>query len=108
LVLRIIVTGSSRLDVYWRGGDSLMGRYFPYRMHPLSVAELERVNFSETGIQPPQKPAPDTLPHLFHYGGFPEPFLKADKRFSTRWKRLRGEQLVREDIRDLTRIQEIG
>jgi hypothetical protein len=106
--LRIIVTGSSRLDLYRRGGDSLMGRYFPYRMHPLSVAELERVNFSETGIQPPQKPAPDALPHLLHYGGFPEPFLKADKRFSTRWKRLRGEQLVREDIRDLTRIQEIG
>jgi predicted AAA+ superfamily ATPase len=37
---RIVDTGSSRLDVYRRGGDSLMGRYFPFRMHPLSVGEL--------------------------------------------------------------------
>jgi len=29
---RIMVTGSSRLDVYRKGGDSLMGRYFLYRM----------------------------------------------------------------------------
>ncbi len=32
--VRIIVTGSSRMDVFRRGGDSLMGRYFLYRMHP--------------------------------------------------------------------------
>ena len=38
--VRIVVTGSSRLDVYRRGGDSLMGRYFLYRMHPLTVGEL--------------------------------------------------------------------
>ncbi len=36
----IVVTGSSRMDIYRRGGDSLMGRYFLYRMHPLSVREL--------------------------------------------------------------------
>jgi len=37
--IHIMVTGSSRMDVYRRGGDSLMGRYFLYRMHPFSVAE---------------------------------------------------------------------
>lgn len=37
---RSIITGSTKLDVYRRDGDSLMGRYFLYRMHPLSVAEL--------------------------------------------------------------------
>ncbi len=36
--VRIVVTGSARLDLYKKGGDSLMGRYFHYRMHPLSVA----------------------------------------------------------------------
>ena len=35
-----LVTGSARLNIFKRGGDSLMGRYFLYRMHPLSVAEL--------------------------------------------------------------------
>lgn len=104
----VIVTGSSRLDVYKRGGDSLMGRYFPYRMHPVSLAELTRTNLSETEVQQPQRPAAKALEQLLVFGGFPEPFLKADSRFSTRWKRLRGEQLVREDIRDLTRIQDIG
>ena len=38
--LPVIVTGSARLDVYKRGGDSLMGRYFPFRVHPLTVGEL--------------------------------------------------------------------
>lgn len=38
--LRIVATGSARMDVYKKGGDSMMGRYFPYRMHPFSVAEL--------------------------------------------------------------------
>jgi predicted AAA+ superfamily ATPase len=37
--VRIIVTGSSRPDTYRRIGDSLMGRYFLYHMHPFSVAE---------------------------------------------------------------------
>ncbi len=36
---KILVTGSVRLDIYRRGGDSLMGRYFYYRLHPFSVAE---------------------------------------------------------------------
>jgi uncharacterized protein len=77
-------------------------------MHPVSLAELTRTNLSETGIQNPQRPASEALEQLLAFGGFPEPFLKADSRFSTRWRRLRGEQLVREDIRDLTRIQDIG
>ena len=108
LQVTVIVTGSSRLDVYKRGGDSLMGRYFSYRMHPVSLAELTRTNLSETGIQNPQRPASEAFEQLLAFGGFPEPFLKADSRFSARWRRLRGEQLVREDIRDLTRIQDIG
>lgn len=85
-----------------------MGRYFSCRMHPVSLAELTRTHLSETGIQNPQRPASEALEHLLAFGGFPEPFLKADSRFSARWRRLRGEQLVREDIRDLTRIQDIG
>src|SRR5882672_7602541 len=51
--VRLIVTGSSRLDVFRRGGDSLMGRYFLYRMHPFSVAECLRVTAPSTPIQAP-------------------------------------------------------
>ena len=34
---RILITGSARLDLYRRGGDSLAGRYFLHRLYPLSV-----------------------------------------------------------------------
>jgi predicted AAA+ superfamily ATPase len=37
---KIIVTGSARLDIYQSGGDSLMGRYFKYNIHPLRVQEI--------------------------------------------------------------------
>ena len=39
--------------------------------------------------------------------GYPEPYLKRDPRFSRRWQSFRMEQLVREEIRDLTQIQQI-
>ncbi|MFH1314428.1 MAG: AAA family ATPase [Candidatus Eisenbacteria bacterium] len=107
--VRIIVTGSSRLDVYRRGGDSLMGRYFHYRMHPFSVAELLNKDLPDQKriVRPPQKVKTSDFDALWHHGGYPEPFLKRDKRFSRRWQSLRLEQLVREDIRDLTQIQQI-
>lgn len=108
--VRIMVTGSSRMDVYRRGGDSLMGRYLIYRMHPFSVAETMRTDIPdpERIVRPPKKIPPGEFDALWTHGGYPEPFLKRDTRFSLRWQSLRFEQLVREDIRDLTRIQHIG
>ena len=41
---KIMVTGSSKLDVYRRGGDSLLGRYHYYHLHPFSLAEINRVD----------------------------------------------------------------
>ena len=106
--LRTVVTGSARLNVYKRGGDSLMGRYFLYRMHPLTVGELHTPELPDAEIRQP-RPTPATmLEQLLTFGGFPEPFLKADTRFYNRWRRLRTEQLFQEDLRDLTNIQEIG
>jgi len=105
---RIVVTGSARLGFFRRGGDSLMGRYFLYRMHPLSVAELTRTNPAEREIAPPQKPPDSAIAHLLRFGGFPEPFLKDSTRFYNRWRRLRNELLFREDLRDLTQIHEAG
>ena len=107
--LRIIVTGSSRMDVYRRGGDSLMGRYFLYRMHPFSVAETLTQDLPDEKriIRSPKKVRPANFDALWNHGGYPEPFLKRDMRFSRRWQSLRLEQLVREDIRDLTQIQQL-
>ena len=107
--VRILVTGSSRMDVYRRGGDSLMGRYFLYRMHPFSVAETLHRDLPDPKriIRAPRKIKATDFVALWRHGGYPEPYLKRDTRFTRRWQSLRLEQLVREDVRDLTQIQHI-
>ena len=106
---QVIVTGSSRMDVYRRGGDSLMGRYFLFRMHPFSVAEIATKDppAPKRIVRSPQKLKAADFDALWQHGGYPEPFLRRDMRFSRRWQSLRFEQLVREDVRDLTQIQQI-
>ena len=103
---RILVTGSARLDVYKRGGDSLMGRYFLYHLHPLSLREIADPRLPKQEIQKPCAIDATDYDALLTYSGFPEPFLKRNKPFFNHWKRLRIEQLFREDIRDLTRVHE--
>lgn len=106
--VNICVTGSARLDVYKYGGDSLMGRYFIYRMHPLSVRELASPIPKKSELSAPKKIKPDDFNNLLEYGGFPEPFLRSDKRFYNKWKRLRLELLFNEDLRDISHITDIG
>lgn len=105
---RVIVTGSSRLDVFRRGGDSLMGRYLLYRMHPWSVAECFYTDIPEAPVRPPKNIADEDWKALCLHGGFPEPFLKREPRFTRRWHSLRLDQLAREDLREVTRVQDLG
>ena len=104
----IIATGSAKLNVYRRGGDSLMGRYFPFRFHPLSVAEIVYPEIGVTEIRPlPKEIADYDFEKLWQFGGYPDPFINGTARFYNRWKNLRLEKLFKEDIRDLTRVQEL-
>jgi len=105
--MRIIVTGSARLDIYRKGGDSLMGRYFLYRMHPFSVAELLTAETRNSEIMPPIELDEEKWQRLLQFGGFPQPFLRGNRRFYNRWKRTRLSQIFREDIYDVSRVQEI-
>jgi len=85
-----------------------MGRYFSCRIHPLSVAEIIRTHRSTDEII--HKPTPISQKDwddLMRFGGFPEPFVRRDDRFSRRWQKTRKERLFKEDIRDLTRVQEL-
>lgn len=86
-----------------------MGRYFSCRIHPFSVAEIIRPHRSSDAIV--HKPTPISQrdwDDLMRFGGFPEPFMRRDDRFSRRWQKTRKERLFKEDIRDLTRVQELG
>jgi hypothetical protein len=93
--LRILVTGSARLDLYRRGGDSLQGRYHFLRLHPLSVAEL--------GMK-----RQDAIQDLLRLGGFPEPFLRGSETEARRWSREYRTRLVREEVVSLERVQDLG
>ncbi len=103
----ILITGSARMDVYKKGGDSLMGRYFNYRLHPLSVREVMNVTQVDdhTDIRMPQVLPNEDFEALLTWGGFPEPYLKRDRRFFNRWSKLREQQLLQEDVRELTQVQ---
>lgn len=108
---RFLVTGSARLDVYRRGGDSLQGRYHHYRLHPFSIAEAEHPTRrralepgGEPAIGPGSRAALDTL---LRYGGFPEPFLAASDRVHRRWQKDRLDRVFREDVRDLEAVRDL-
>jgi uncharacterized protein len=93
--LKILVTGSARLDLYRRGGDSLQGRYHFHVLHPLSVAEIGATT-------------PDDLSQLLALSGFPEPFYSGSLTEKKRWTLEYRSRLVREDLRDLERVTELG
>lgn len=107
--IKMIVTGSAKLDTYKKGGDSLMGRYFYYRVHPLSVAEITSPDLIQEEIRKnPKKITDEDWDALLTHGGFPEPFSQRSLQFSRRWQKTRKDQLFKEDVRDETKIQEIA
>lgn len=112
--LKILVTGSARLDIYRRGGDSLFGRHYLHHLHPFSLGELlnaKEVPQPTLAFQentPVVSQAQTVFERLLRYGGFPEPYFKAEALAHKRWSVQRRELLVRQDIRDLTTIQMLG
>jgi predicted AAA+ superfamily ATPase len=92
---RILVTGSARLDLYRRGGDSLQGRYHLLRLHPFSVAELGATSAAD-------------FRQLMTLGGFPEPFLSGSETQAKRWSREHRTLLVRDEVSDLERVSDLG
>lgn len=92
----ILITGSARLDTFRQSGESLAGRYFHYHFYPFSVRELK------DQIKPF-----DALNLLNLLGGFPEPFLSGSEEDASRWRNQYYTDLVREDILDFSRVQEI-
>jgi len=91
-----LITGSARLDYYRKGGDSLQGRYHYYRLHPLSLYELNNT------------PTLSDLQALLTFGGFPEPFFSQSERDWKRWQRERISRVIHEDLVSLEQVKEVG
>jgi hypothetical protein len=112
----ILVTGSARLNVYMKGSDSLLGRHLSFRLHPFSIRELLtpdvpgpeealRALFAGPGRAASGR---DHLAAFMAYGPFPEPFLAQDAHRARLWRRNREQLVIREDLRDLSRLPELG
>lgn len=110
-----LITGSGRLDLHRKGGDSLSGRYLYHHLFPLTIGELARTQTSLKDFLD----HPDELPEagadswslwrdLERLSGFPEPFTRGEETFYRRWAGPYHRQLVREDIRDLTHVHDIN
>ena len=108
---RFMITGSARLDIYRKGGDSMAGRYHYFRLHPFSLAELTgkiTVPPIFTKIPVSSRNHEDAFSSLDMFGGFPEPFLKQNMRTLRRWQNEKIDRLFREDIRDIEHVRDIS
>lgn len=111
----LLVTGSARLDIYSRGGDSLQGRYLLHRMHPVTLSELCELPVPDSldgmlalaNDLPSTKQLSTNLDALLRLSGFPEPLLAGSDRQAARFRLAYGTRLVREDLRDLESIRDL-
>ncbi len=121
---RFLITGSARLDLFRRSGDSLVGRYNLFHMMPLSLSEVVRERrrpcflgetskrncyetFEEEISHAPGPEIKEAYQALHRHGPFPEPFLKQNDRFCRKWHQDYISLLVREDLRDISRVVEL-
>jgi predicted AAA+ superfamily ATPase len=95
----VLVTGSARMETFRQAGDSLAGRYFAFRLHPISVREW----CEQQGVDPGT-----ALDHLLERGGFPEPCLAVDSIQAERWRAQYFTDLIREDVLEFSRLHEIN
>jgi len=92
--LRILVTGSARLETFRQAGDSLAGRFFIHRLMPFSMAELKN------------EPKLINIDRFLIRGGFPEPFLAEEIVDADRWRNQYIDGLIRDDILDFEKIHD--
>ena len=90
--MKLLVTGSARLEAFQAAGDSMAGRFFRHRLLPFSPAELSLIK------------EPVDIQKLLSRGGFPEPFLAEDLIESNRWRMQYENGLIRTDVLDFERI----
>lgn len=113
---KFLVSGSGRLDLYQKGGDSLAGRYFLFHLWPFTLSELagQRMPFEQFCSAPLHVGTDSSVENeelwssLSQLSGFPEPFLSGRERTYRRWSNIYSQQLIREDIRDITGIKSIA
>ena len=93
----IIVTGSARMDTFKKGGDSLAGRHFHFRLHPLMLQEVQGLQWD----------SPTILQNFMEVGGFPEPFIERDPTYLKLWQKSHLHRIIKDDLLDLEKVREL-
>ncbi len=110
---KFLVSGSGRLDIYQKGGDSLAGRYFMFHLWPFTMSELgEQPLPFESFIAAPlqintarDRELQNIWGNLATLSGFPEPYSSGKVTTWRRWSTGYAQQLIKEDIRDIIDIK---
>ena len=111
-----LVSGSGRLDLYQKGGDSLAGRYLMFNLFPFTLSELSEkkrglTEFLDDPLSYFKKNKSETSHRiwrdLFELSGFPEPYTKGTKAFWRKWSQNYSKQIIYEDIRDMSGIRRV-
>ncbi len=89
----IVVTGSARMDIYKKVGDSMAGRFFSFHLFPLDLKELYDKKVKNNTEQ--------TMDKLLQYSGFPEPYIEAKKTFYRLWEKTHIDTIIRNDLIEL-------
>jgi predicted AAA+ superfamily ATPase len=112
---KFLVSGSGRLNTYQKGGDSLAGRYLMFHLFPFTISELSKNKrkFSDFIKNPlinfkKNNKSAENWGKLSELSGFPEPFVKNSKTFWNKWTKTYINQIIREDIRDISSIKNIN
>jgi len=125
-LISIIVAGNARLDLFRRSGDSLIGRYTMAHLFPFSLREWANninampspwlyedgdwKNMAKTlDVKLAESPpvSRELAESYYRFGPFPAPLISGSEKRSRKWHRDYITLLVREDLRDLSGIQEL-
>lgn len=121
---RFLVTGSALLDLFRRSGDSLIGRYNLFHMMPLCIREVAGTSCVRSFLSEPNMESmtkrfenrvgaklPPEIVDAYHalqlFGPFPDPLLRQNMRFSRKWHLDYISLLIRDDLKDISRVAEL-
>ena len=124
----LVVTGSAKMALLKKAGDSMAGRFFFFHLFPLTLKELNQTDSSTLSFEKgsalevfssynkdlkPEKSnktsinqagsgqADRIMDRLLLYSGFPEPYLTADPAFYNLWEKNHIDSILRQDLLDL-------
>lgn len=117
--MRFIISGSARLDLFRKSGDSLAGRYLLFHLYPFNLSETitkpflplsteNPISFIKERLSFDHNSAIDKgLNELLKFSGFPEVLIKGTEKFHMQWQKSYTEKIIYEDIRDISQIKDL-